>query len=43
MMATGVHEDAVSIPGLILGSGTRHCRELWCPSQMRLRSGVAVA
>ena len=28
---------------LLSGSGIRHCRELWCRLQMRLRSRVAVA
>ena len=36
-----LHEDAGSTPGL---SGLRiwRCCELWCTSQMRLRSRVAV-
>ena len=39
---TRIHEDAGSIPGL---SGLRilRCCELWCRSQMWLRSSVAVA
>ena len=28
---------------LISGSGIRHCLELWCRLQMRLRSYIAVA
>ena len=40
---TSTHEDVGSIPGLPL-SGLRlwHCHELWCRSQTRLRSGIAV-
>ena len=33
------HEVASSIPGLRIW----HCCELWCGSQMRLGSGIAVA
>jgi len=40
---TSIHEDAGLIPGLAWGVGDLHCRELWCRSQTRLRSGVAVA
>ena len=29
--------------GLISGSAIQHCRELWCKSQRRLGSWVAVA
>ena len=39
---TSIHEDAGSIPGLN-GLSVRHCHELWCGSQMRLGSGMAVA
>ena len=38
---TGIHEDVGSIPGF--AQCGLSCRELWCRSQMRLRSGVAVA
>ena len=37
------HKFAGSIPGPLRGLRIRHCRELWCRLQMRLRSGVAVA
>ena len=39
---TSMLEDSGSTPGL---SGLRmlHCRELWCRSQKRLRSLIAVA
>ena len=42
---TGNHEVAGSIPGLAQLSGLRirRCCELWCRSQTRLGSGVAVA
>ena len=37
------HEVAGLIPGLALsGLSIRHCRELWCRSQMWLGSQVAV-
>ena len=36
-----IYEDAGSIPGLT--QWVKHCRELWCGSQTRLGSGVAVA
>ena len=38
------HEVAGSIPALAQWvNGIRHCRELWCGSQMWLRSHIAVA
>ena len=39
------HETADSVRSLALLSGLRiwRCHELWCRSQMRLRSAVAVA
>ena len=42
MNPTRIHEDEVQ--SLALPSGLRipHCRELWCRSQMRLKSRVAV-
>ena len=39
---TSNHENMGSIPGLE-GSGVAVSGELWCKSQMRLGSGVAVA
>ena len=43
MNLTGAHEDVASIPGLIQRVGIWRCHGLWGKSQMRLRSGVAVA
>ena len=40
---TSIYEDAGLIPGLAHWVRIQHCCELWCRSQMRLRSGVAVA
>ena len=40
---TNIHEDAGSTPGLAQGLKDLCCRELWCRSQMQLRSCVAVA
>ena len=40
---TTIHEAAGSIPASLSGLRTRRCRDLWCGSQSRLRSGVAVA
>ena len=41
---TSIHADTGSIPGLALsGLRIQHCRELWCRSQVRLGSHVAVA
>ena len=39
---TSLHEDMDLIPGLVQWVKI-HCHELWCRSQMRLRSGIAVA
>ena len=39
---TGIHEDTGLIPGLAQ-LGIWHCHELWCRSQMWLRSHVSVA
>ena len=38
-----VHEDAGSIAAVLSELRIWHCRKLQCRSQMRLRSGVAVA
>ena len=40
---TSIHEDGAQSPISLSGLGIQHCRELWCSSQMRLRSGEAVA
>ena len=38
-----IHEDLGSIPDLLSALGIQRCRELWCRSQTRLGSCVAVA
>ena len=43
MNLTSILEDMGSIPGLTQRVKDLHCHELWCKSQMRLRSHVAVA
>jgi len=41
---TRTHEVVGLIPGALLsGLRIQHCRELWCRSQSRFRSCVAVA
>ena len=41
--STRNHEVAGSIPGIARGLRIQSCRELWCRSQTRLGSCVAVA
>ena len=43
MNPTKNHEVVGSIPGPVQWVSIRHCHELWCRSQMRLGSGIAVA
>jgi len=43
MNPTRNHDVAGSIPGLASGSRIQGCCELWCRSQTRLRSCIAVA
>ena len=38
-----IHEDTGRSLALLGGIRIWHCRELWCMSQMQLRSDVAVA
>ena len=40
---TIIHEDAVLSLPLLSGLKIWYCRELWCRSQTRLRSGISVA
>ena len=40
---TSIHEDVGRSLAVLSGWGIRNCRELWCRSQSRLRSQVAVA
>ena len=40
---TGIHKHVGSIPGLLSVLRIWRCRELWCRSQMWLRSCIAVA
>jgi len=40
---TSIHEDEGSILGLLSGLRIQRCHELWCRTQMWLRSFIAVA
>ena len=40
---TSICEDVGSIVASLSGLRIRRCHELWCGSQMRLRSGIVVA
>ena len=40
---TSIHEDLVRSLAFLSGSRIQRCCELWCRSQMQLRSCVAVA
>ena len=42
MNPASIHEDAGLIPGLTHWVGDWHCLELWCRSQTRLGSHIAV-
>ena len=43
MNPTSIQEDVDSIHGLAQWAKDQRCGELWCRSQTRLGSGVAVA
>ena len=43
MNLASIHEDSGSIPASLTRLRIQGCRELWCRSQTRLRSDVAVA
>ena len=43
MNLTSIHEDEGSSLASFSGLRIWHCHELWCRSQMLLRSGIAMA
>ena len=42
MNSSSICKDMSLIPGSLSGLRMWHCHELWCRSQMQLRSGIAV-
>ena len=42
-IALGIMRLWVQSPASLSGLRIQHCRELWCTSQTRLRSDIAVA
>ena len=40
---TSIHEDVGLIPASLSGLVIWHCQEVWCKTQIRLRSHISVA